>query len=145
MLGYIANVFTGFGIVHYRSTGHFDYLVLSVLAETAVLGTRFSVPGHDVAVVAQMQQCPVVAVAAKNYVAASSSVTSVGASIRNVFFTPHVRGASAAFTGTAIDFYVVNKIRFSHILVFFLGFFIVTIGITGAKLVISGDMLKFGL
>lgn len=34
MLGYIADVFTGFGIVHYRAAGHFDYFILSVLAET---------------------------------------------------------------------------------------------------------------
>ena len=116
MLGYIADVFTGFGIVHYRAAGHFDYFILSVLAEAAVLGARLAVACHDVAVVAQVQQGPVVAVAAENHVAASSSVTSVGAAIGNVFFTPHVRGASTALTGAAIDFYVVNKIRFSHIL-----------------------------
>jgi len=75
---------------------------------------------HDVTVVAQVQQCPVVAVSAKDYVTSSSSVTTVGAAIGYVFFTPHVRGASAALTGTAIDFYVVNEIRFSHILFYYL-------------------------
>ena len=29
-----------FGIVHYRAAGHFDYFILSVLAETAVLGAH---------------------------------------------------------------------------------------------------------
>mgnify|MGYP007071177812 CR=1 FL=1 len=43
VLGYIADVFTGFGIVHYRAAGHFDYFILSVLAETAVLGARLAV------------------------------------------------------------------------------------------------------
>lgn len=85
VLGYIAYVFTGFGIVHYRAAGHFDDFILSVLAETAVLGARLAVACHDVAVVAQVQQGPVVAVAAENHVAASSSVTSVGAAIGNVF------------------------------------------------------------
>jgi len=74
---------------------------------------------HDVAVVAEVQQSPVVTVAAKDYMASPSSVASVGAAIRDVFFAPHVGGASTALTGAAVYLYEVDKIRFSHILLLF--------------------------
>ena len=43
------------------------------------------------------------------------SVASVWAAIRDIFGSVHVHGASSALSGTAINFYVVYKIRFSHI------------------------------
>ena len=116
VLGDVADIFTRFGVVHHRAAGHFNHLVRSVFSETAVLGTGFSVTCQDVTVVLQMEQRPVVAVTAQDDMASSSSVTSVGASVGYVFLTPHMRRTSSALSGAAIYFYVVNKIRFSHIL-----------------------------
>ena len=66
------------------------------------------------AVVAQVEQCPVVAVATQDDVSASSAVAAVGASIRHVFGASHVCGTSSALTRAAIYLYVVYKVRFCH-------------------------------
>ena len=116
VLGDITDVFAGFGIIHHGAAGYFNNLVCPVFPETAVFGTGFSMACQDVAVIFQVEQRPVVAVTPQNDMASSSSVTSVGASVGYVFLTPHMRRASSTLSGAAIYFYVVNKIRFSHII-----------------------------
>ena len=70
--------------------------------------------GKDVTFVAQVQESPVVVVSSEIDVSSSSAVTAVGASVGLIFCSVHVHGASAAFSGAAIDFHVVNEIALSH-------------------------------
>ena len=116
VLGDIADVLARLGVVNHRAAGHLDDLVLAVFAEAAILGAAFAVtgPGHDVAVVAQVEQGPVVTVAAQDDVSAASAVATVRPSVGHVFGTAHVCGTSAALPRTAIYLYVVYKVRFCH-------------------------------
>ena len=114
MLGDVTDIFACFGIVYHCATGNFNNLIFSIFTKAAILGAGFSMSGQRMAIVTQVQQRPVVTVAAQNDMTSSSSVTSVGATIGYVFLTPHVRRASSALPGAAIYLYVVNKVRFSH-------------------------------
>ena len=114
VFGDVADVLARLGVVHHSSTGHFDNLVLAVLAEAAVLRSAFAVSGHDVAVVAQVKQGPVVAVSAQDDVSAASAIATVGTSVGHVLGTAHVCGAPSALARAAIYLYVIYKVRFCH-------------------------------
>ena len=114
VLGDVADVLARLGVVNHRAAGHFDDLVLAVLAEAAVLGAAFAVTGHDVTVVAQVQQGPVVAVPAQDDVPPASAVATVRPSVGHVLGAAHVCGTTAALARAAVYLYVVNKVRFCH-------------------------------
>ena len=80
------------GVIGHGAAGHLYHLVLAVLAEAAVLRAAFAVSGQYVALILQVQQRPIVAVAAQDDVAAPSAVAAVGSALGHVLGTVHVCG-----------------------------------------------------
>lgn len=66
------------------------------------------------AVIAQVKQGPVIVVTTQVNVAAAAAVATVGAAVGVVFGTVQVHGAATAFSGAAVNFYVVYEIAFWH-------------------------------
>ena len=110
VFGHIADVFAGFCIIDNGSTGHFDSTVFSVLAGTPFGTAAFTIGGHDVAFILQVEQCPVVAVSPQIDMASSASVASVGSPFRNVLFAAEVRRTSAALSRAAVDLHIIYKV-----------------------------------
>ena len=67
-----------------------------------------------VAVVAEMEQGPIVAVAAEDDMSATSAVAAIRSAFRKVLGPMHMCGTSSATSGAAINLYVVNEIRICH-------------------------------
>jgi hypothetical protein len=93
---HIAKVFSGFGVIHYRSAGYFDHFIRTVFSETTVLAARFAMTCHRMTVILQVKQCPVITVTAQDNMASSSTIAPIGTSVRTIFLAPHVRRASSA-------------------------------------------------
>ena len=93
-----ADEFAGFSIIDNCSAGNFNDLVLSVFSKTTFGTSAFTIGCHDVAVILQVKQCPVIPVSSKINMASSSPVTSVGTTFRNIFGTAKVRRPSSALT-----------------------------------------------
>ena len=110
VLGDVAQVFARFGVVGHGAAGHFYHLVLAVLAEAAVLRAAFAVSGEHVALVLQVQQRPVVAVAAQDDVAAASTVASVGSALGHVLGSVHVCGTPSTLARAAVYLHVVYEV-----------------------------------
>ena len=119
MFCYITYIFTCFGIVNHRTTGNFNNLIRSVFTETTVLTARLPMTSHCMTIISQVKQCPVIPVTTQDNMASSSAISSIRSTVRSIFFSPHVRRASSAFTRAAVYLYVINKIRFSHNQLFF--------------------------
>ena len=112
VVGNVADEFPGLRIIHHRSAGHVDILVLPLGAVALVFSSVSSVLGEDVPLVFQVEQRPVVVVASKEDTPAVAAVAAVGSAIGVVFHMPEVHGATAALARAAADFHIVNKIRF---------------------------------
>jgi hypothetical protein len=113
---YVTKIFACLGIINDRSTGHFYYFIRTVFSETTVLASRFAMTCHCVTVELQVKQCPVITITAQDDMTSSSTIAPIGTSVRTIFLAPHVRRASSALTRATVYLYVINKIRFSHIL-----------------------------
>ena len=114
VLSNVAYILSSLGIISHRSARHLDNLVFTVFSETFVLRAVSAMRGEHVTLVLQMQQRPVVPVSPQDYMTSSATVATVRPSVGHVFFTAHVRRATASLAGAAVDLYIVNKIRFSH-------------------------------
>ena len=110
VIGYIAKILAGLGIVGYRSARHLNDNVIAVLAETLVAAAVSAVLGKCMTLVTQMQQCPVVAVTLQDNASALSAVTAVGTAVRDVFVMTQMGRSATALARPAKDFYVVYKI-----------------------------------
>ena len=78
-----------------------------------------AVSGEDVALVAQVEEGPVIAVAAQIDVAAAASVAAVGAAFWDVLGAVHMHGAASTFSGAAYYLDVVDEIGVHSIFWFF--------------------------
>ena len=67
-----------------------------------------------VAVISQVEECPVVAVGAQDDMSAASAIATVGTSLGQVLGAVHVCGASSSPTRAAIYLYVIYEICFCH-------------------------------
>ena len=61
---YVTKILPCLGIINYRSAGHFYYFIRTVFSETTSFAPRFTMTGHCVTVILQVQQCPVITVTA---------------------------------------------------------------------------------
>ena len=66
--------------------------------------------GEDMTLVFQMEQRPVVVVAAQDDAAAVAAVAAVGATIGLILHMAQVHGPSAAFARTAVYLHIVYKV-----------------------------------
>ncbi len=110
----IAEIFTGFGIVGHGAGRHLDVAVGAVAAVAAAFAAVAAIAGKDMAIVAQVEQRPVVAVAAQVDVASAPTIAAVGAAEGLVFGAVHVHRTAAALTGATVDFDVVYEIGFHN-------------------------------
>ena len=69
------------------------------------------------AVVAQVQQGPIVAVAAQDDVSAATTITAIRTSIGVVLHTAHVCATASTLARAAVYLYIIYEIGFSHDLV----------------------------
>ena len=113
--GNVADVLACLCIVNHRSARDVDVSVFTVGPRTAVGSAIASVTGKHVPFVAQVQECPVVVVAAQVDVSTASAVTAIRSTHRDVLGAMHVHGASAAFTRTATYLDVIYEIAFCHV------------------------------
>ena len=114
MLCDVAKVGACFGIVYHGTTRNLDDFILTILAATLVLGAVPTMTSEGMAVVAQVEEGPIVAVATQDDVSATAAITTVGASVRVVLHAAHVRATATSLARTAIYFYVIDEIRFCH-------------------------------
>ena len=110
----IAEIFTGFGIVGHGAGRYLDVAVCAITAVAAAFAAVAAVAGKNVTVIAQVEQRPVVAVAAQVDVASAPTIAAVGAAEGLVFGAVHVHRTAAALTGATVDFDVVYEIGFHN-------------------------------
>lgn len=108
----IAEIFTGFGIVGHGAGGYLNVAICAVTAVAAAFAAVAAVAGKNVAVIAQVEQRPVVAIAAQVDIPPAPTITAVGAAEGLVFGAVHVHRTAAALTGATVDFDVVYEIGF---------------------------------
>ena len=110
VVGYFAEIFTGFGVKDNGAAGHFYNHIVTVFTERPATGAAATVSGENVAAIAQGEQSPHIAVAFENDMSAAAAITTVGATFGNVFGTIEMTRTGATFARSAKDFNVVNKI-----------------------------------
>jgi hypothetical protein len=110
VIGYIAKILTCLSVISDGSAGDFNDNVITVLAETLVAAAVSTVLGKSVTLIAQMQQCPVVAVTLKDNASALTAVTAVGTAVRDVFVMTQMGRSATALARPAKDLYVIYKI-----------------------------------
>ena len=82
---------------------------------TLITATISTMLGKEVALILEVQQRPVVMVAAEIDASSTSAVATVRSAVGHVLGTAHVCGTSAALTRAALYLYVVYEIGFSHL------------------------------
>ena len=95
VVGDVANVFARLGIINHCAARHVDILVLAVGAVAFVAAAIASMFGKHMALVFQVQQSPVVVVAAQDDAAALAAVATVGTAVGLVFDMSQVHGATS--------------------------------------------------
>ena len=110
----IAEIFTGFGIVGHGAGRYFNVPICAVAAVAAAFAAVAAVAGKNVAVIAQVEQGPVVAIAAEVDITPTPTIATVGAAEGLVFGAVHVHRTAAALTGATVDFDVVYEIGFHN-------------------------------
>ena len=110
----IAEIFTGFGIVGHGAGRYFNVPICAVAAVAAAFAAVAAVAGKNVAVIAQVEQGPVVAIAAAVDITPTPTIATVGAAEGLVFGAVHVHRTAAALTGATVDFDVVYEIGFHN-------------------------------
>ena len=114
VVSHIANELSGFGIIDHGTARHIDIDVLTVSAMTLVTSSIATMLGEEVALILQMQQGPVVVVAAKIDASSTSAIATVRTAIRLVLHVAQVHGAFTTLTRAAVDLYIIYEIGFSH-------------------------------
>ena len=110
----IAEIFTGFGIVGHGAGRYLDVAICAVAAVAAAFAAVAAVAGKNVAVIAQVEQGPVVAIAAEVDISPAPTIATIGAAEGLVFGAVHVHRTAAALTGATVDFDVVYEIGFHN-------------------------------
>jgi hypothetical protein len=70
--------------------------------------------GKNMSFVFQMKQSPIIAITAQNDASAITSIATVGAPFGDVLFAPEMSRSAPAFSRTAKNLDIVNKIGFGH-------------------------------
>ena len=111
----VTNVFARFGVIGHSAWRNVNVAIGTVRTMRTTFGTVATIAGKHMAFVAQVEQCPIVMVATQIDVAAASAITAIRSAVGLVFGAVHVHGTSAALSGAAINFHVVDKVRFGHV------------------------------
>ena len=98
------------GVVDYGAYRDFDDLVLTVTTCGAIATATASVGGDDVALVAKVQEGPVVLIGADIDIAPSSAVATIGATLGDVLLSTEVGRATSSLARAAVDLDVVYKV-----------------------------------
>ena len=114
IISYITNVLASLSIVNHRTTRHVNIDVLTVSAMTFITSTITTMLSKEVTLIFEVQQRPVVVVAAKIDASSTSAIATVRSTIRLVLHVAQVHGAFTTLTRAAIDFYIIYEIGFSH-------------------------------
>jgi hypothetical protein len=94
----IAKKLSGLGIVCYSTAWYINNLTFTIGTRTLVDTTILAVTGKDVALVFEVQQCPIVAVSAQDDVTTLTTVATIGTTIGNIFCTMQVSHSAASAT-----------------------------------------------
>ena len=82
---------------------------------TLITATISTMLGEEVALILEVQQRPVVMVAAEIDASSTSAVATVRTAVKLVLYVAQVHGALATLTRAALYLYVVYEIGFSHL------------------------------
>ena len=115
LLGHFADDLSGLGVARDRSERDVDHHVGAVLARAARAAAVFSVAGEDVALVLEVYQRPVLAVAAQNDAASVASVAPVGTAELDELLPAKMARAGAALARAAEYLHVVYEIGRCHV------------------------------
>ena len=111
---HVAQVLARFSIVGHGARRHINVAVLAVASVRAAFRTVTAMPGEHVFLIPQMQQRPVIVVAAQIHIATSATIAAIGSTIGLVFGPVQVYGATPALSGAAKYFHIVYEIGFWH-------------------------------
>ena len=114
VVGNVANILARLGIIHHRTARHIDIHVLAVGAMTLVATAIAAMLGKHMTLVFQVEQCPVVVVAAKIDASALTSVATIWTSVGIILHMPKVHASPSALSRAAIYLNVIYEIGFSH-------------------------------
>ena len=114
IIGYIAYILARLGIIYHGATRHVDIDVLAIGAMALVASAITTMLGKEVALILEVQQSPVVVVAAQIDASSTSAIAAVRTTIRLVLYVAQVHGAFTTLTRAAVDLYIVYEIGFSH-------------------------------
>ena len=107
--------FTAFSVFGNRAQRNVEYDVSSVLAFAELSASGPSVLGPYMFAVFKVDQGPELRVCPENDMSSSTSVTSVRASFRNVFFPAQMHRTCAPVSGSAEYLHIVYEIAVSHL------------------------------
>ena len=110
----VANVFSSFCIVDHSTAGYVNIPVLTVSPGTAAFTSGLTVCSEHVALIAQVEQCPILAITTQNDMTAPSAVPTVRPAVGYVLSTTHVHRTSAALSRAAENLDVVYEITFQY-------------------------------
>src|SRR5690606_33636380 len=84
------NYFAGFSIFYNCSERNFNCYVLTIGARTFLFSAWAANSGFNVALIFKMEQSPHLRVALYNYMAAATTIATIGSAICNKFLSSHV-------------------------------------------------------
>ena len=111
VVGDVADVLARLRIIDHRTAGHVDIDILAIGAVTLVAPAVPAVLGEDMTLVFQMEQGPVVMVAAQDDTATLATVTAVRSPVGIVLHVAQVHRPFAALTRAAHDLHIIYEIR----------------------------------
>ena len=114
VFGDLGEKFAAVGVVDDGSAGNVDDDIVAVFAERASGASGLAVSGEDMAVIAQRQKRPEMAVATQYDVASATAVAAVGAPFRNIFGAVEMARSGASLAAAGEDFYVVYEVGVCH-------------------------------
>ena len=110
----VANVFSSFCIVNHSTAGYVNIPILTVSPGAAALTTCLTICSKHMTLIAQVKQCPIIAITTQNDMTAPSAVATVRSTVRYILGTAHVHRTSAALSRAAENLDVIYKIAFQY-------------------------------
>ena len=114
VVGYVADVFTRFGIINDSATRNINVTVLAICSCASAWTSIATMSCKDVTLEAKMQQRPVVVIASQIDMTSSPTIATIWSAHGDILGTMHVHRTSATFTRTAANLHVIYEVALSH-------------------------------
>ena len=112
ILTYVTDVFACLCIIDNGSTRDIDISVLSICACASAFASIATMSGKDMTFVTQVKQRPIVVIPTQIDMSATSPVSTIWATIRNVLSPMHVHRTSSTLARAATYLYIIYEVAF---------------------------------